>query len=384
MVTIGVIGANGQVGSEVCLFLSRVSDVKVIPICRTQLGSAFLRRCALECRHGELDSPEEAARLLVDCDLVADFSLPRGLPSEVRTATKSIIANAVRGAPRDARFVYISSMMALGVDHQSRLIRRHIPAHTTYGATKRYAEQLAFRLGQQVGREIYVLRLGQVHGELQAVSRELMRELKSETAYVPDGHSYTVFAFTIAEALVHIALGKERPGLYALVSAPEWSWKEVHEYYAHRRGIQAQIVLLAGESTTRPAWLCRVLSLVKQFTINPVVTFAIRHRELIGAYLLFACPSIERRLKAAHSRRNAMAQIAEGKNQGQYRPYSFSLLGRLPGQRLQTLSDSRMSMEPLASEVRRLLQGAVATCNVGPFRGGKVIVPPPSSCNKGD
>lgn len=356
MVTIGIIGANGQVGFEVCLFLSRMSDVKVVPICRTKLGSTFLRRCGLECRHGTIDSPEETARHLADCDLVADFSLPKGLPSEQRSAIRQIITNAVEQSAHHSRFVYISSMMAFGMEYQSRVIRRYILAHTIYGATKRYAEQLAFRVGRKMGREIYVLRLGQVHGELQSVGRAMMQELRSETAYISDGPSYTVFAFSVAEALVHIALGKERPGLYTLVSVPEWSWKEIYEYYARQRGMRAQVVLLAGEQRTRTAWLRRVFSFVKRFTIDPTVTFVIHHRELIAGYLFFAFPSIEQRLKATYSRRNALAQISEGKNLLQYKPYGFSLIGSVPGQRLQTLSDSRTSMGPLSSEVRQLLR----------------------------
>ena len=36
MTTIGVIGANGQVGAEVCLFLSEMEGIEVVPICRTE------------------------------------------------------------------------------------------------------------------------------------------------------------------------------------------------------------------------------------------------------------------------------------------------------------------------------------------------------------
>ena len=120
MMTIGVIGANGQVGSEVCLFLSRMEGVRVIPICRTKLGSVFIRNCGLECRHGEFSCPEEAERLLANCDLVADFSLPKGLLFEVRAASRKIITNAIEKAPRDSRFVYISTATALGMRKDSR------------------------------------------------------------------------------------------------------------------------------------------------------------------------------------------------------------------------------------------------------------------------
>src|SRR5205823_7322388 len=134
------IGANGQVGMEVCLFLSQMDNVRVVPICRTMLGSSFLRKCGLECRIGTLDNQEEADRLLADCDLVADFSLPQGRPADVRAAMRRVVTNAITYAVPRARFVYISSLMALGVGSQSRSFRWHVLSKTVYGASKRYAE----------------------------------------------------------------------------------------------------------------------------------------------------------------------------------------------------------------------------------------------------
>ena len=47
MITIGIIGANGQVGTEVCLFLSQMDDVRVVPICRTDRPFLILRGMGL-------------------------------------------------------------------------------------------------------------------------------------------------------------------------------------------------------------------------------------------------------------------------------------------------------------------------------------------------
>ncbi len=111
---IAVVGANGQVGREVCLFLS-VMGVQVIPVSRTQLGGVFLERCALACRYGAVGNPKEAGRLLEDCNLVVDFSHPHGLPSQVRPAVKANIQNILRLAPPGCPYIYISSISAFGM-----------------------------------------------------------------------------------------------------------------------------------------------------------------------------------------------------------------------------------------------------------------------------
>lgn len=354
MLTIGVIGANGQVGMEVCLFLSQMKDVRVIPISRSKLGASFLRRCGLSCRYGELKSREAASDLLADCDLVADFSLPKGSPRVIRSAINSVITNAIAGAPPQARFVYISSLMALGMGEKDKEFKNYTVARSVYGSTKRYGERLAFRTGRRSRREVYVLRLGQVHGELQSVSRSFMRSEANSCMYLPAGPSYTVFAFTIAEALVNIAAGKESPGLYTLISMPEWSWKEVQEFYAQQRGEQPELIELTREARARFRKLKGGISSLKNLTLSPIASIVENNRELLAGAILFAFPTFAQRLKAARLRKMASAQISVLKRQNENRFYDV-YTGHIPGQRLKSLSDSRQSMEHLTNSVRNLI-----------------------------
>jgi uncharacterized protein YbjT (DUF2867 family) len=111
MTSIAVIGANGQVGTEVCLLLSKIPGVSVIPVVRSKLGAALLERCGVECRIGALSSDSAAKALLEGCDLVADFSLPGGMLFEVRRAIRSNVSRAIRNAPRGAPYVFVSSTM---------------------------------------------------------------------------------------------------------------------------------------------------------------------------------------------------------------------------------------------------------------------------------
>ena len=50
MKKIGIIGANGQVGTEVCIHLSEIDNFEVIPICRSNSSTAFLRKIGLNCK----------------------------------------------------------------------------------------------------------------------------------------------------------------------------------------------------------------------------------------------------------------------------------------------------------------------------------------------
>ncbi|MBU4376666.1 MAG: NAD(P)-dependent oxidoreductase, partial [Candidatus Omnitrophica bacterium] len=286
---IAVIGANGQVGREVCLFLS-VFGVKVVPISRTELGGIFLERCGLSCRYGTIGNIEDAKRLLDGCDLIADFSHPHGLPTEVRTAVKSNIENALRWAPAKSPYVYMSTISAFGMAHGRSKMRNYRLAHTRYAADKRYLERLV--LAGQAKRDVYVLRLGQLHGYLQKVSQEFMEEAAlGEEVHLPfssNTASYTVFCFTIAEALVNIALGKEKPGRYTLVSTPSWTWGEVYAHWARQCNSKLKLVISENEESKKID--SRSLLKWSGFLTNPVICFGVTYRELFMNYLFAGFP----------------------------------------------------------------------------------------------
>ena len=344
MTAIGVIGANGQVGSEACLFLATWPGVRVVPICRNPFGSTLLRRAGLECRHGSVGSPESARSLLEGCDLIADFSLPGGLATEFRSASNRTLENAILHGPAGAPFVYASTMMAFGMPIEGRRFRSHLLARTVYGANKRWAERRARRLGRRAGRPIYALRIVQVHGELQAVSRMWLQTLPDGPIPVSDAPSYTVFAGTIAEALVQIAQGHERPGTYTLVSSPTWTWREVHDYYCDLAGIPRSA---PGPATARGSGVARA-------AVERMKRLAVRYRDLATGYVLPRFPGLEMRAMSWHHRRQAQAEIAalHGPPARPGVPYA----GPIPGARLRSLSDSRETLGPRTETVRALLR----------------------------
>jgi nucleoside-diphosphate-sugar epimerase len=351
---IGIIGANGQVGSAVSLYLSQMPGIQVVPICRTMFGSSFLRKCGLECRHGILGN-ETAEQLLKGCDVIADFSLPKGSLSEIRAAIKRTLTYAIRDAEGSARFVYISTMIAFGMSGESERFRRYAVARSIYGASKRYGERVALYLGRKHKREVYVLRLGQVHGELQSTTRGIKQGLRNETTYVPSGPAYTVFVFTIAEALVRISEGREQPGSYTLVSVPAWSWKEIHEFYCKPIGLAPEIIEYDNNGDFIKYMRRRALTVLKRLTTTPLIKFAEKHREVIASYFLFAFPNLEEKLAAIRLKRRAVAEISSGIGEKHYKPYQ-PYRGVVPGRRLASLSDCRFTMKPVADDVERLLQ----------------------------
>ena len=139
---IGVLGANG---------------VEVVPICRSRLGSAFLRYQGLACRHGQPTDPQQAALLYGDCDVVANFSLASLVP-DYRSAKEihdRLIRNTAQYAAPSAKLIYVSTQSVYGDAH----VGQAIVFRDLYGHEKLRCERTVRRQARWSGRSAYIFRL---------------------------------------------------------------------------------------------------------------------------------------------------------------------------------------------------------------------------------
>jgi nucleoside-diphosphate-sugar epimerase len=344
--TIAIIGAAGNVGTELCVTLNQYDDVRVLAICRSTLEAALLKRCGVQCRIGSVES--DAATLLKDVDTIVDLAIPRGLPSDFRTVTRLMVEGAMKNSKPGARYVFSSSIMAFGMrDPEERRLRKYFFAHSLYGIKKRWAERTIFNIARAVGREAYVLRFGQVHGEIQNSTERLIADIATtppDSAYfVPRTPSNTLFVTTIADAVLKISDGRERPGLYTLVSAPQWSWTQIVEHYAGRNGLRVNAVEVEVGPPVRAASLRGLLA--------GFGNAVFRHRDLAAGYLLAFAPRYELRAKAMNAVRRARRELSGSLNLDN-EVFRSAYWGDPPGRQLKTLEDSTSSHSRIDDKVR--------------------------------
>lgn len=304
MSRIGVIGANGQVGAEVCILLAAQPGVDVVPICRNPTGSAFLRSRGVPCRHGRVSDEGEARALLSDCDVVLSFARPGGRPSEMRAANRALIGNMARCSATGAKLVYFSSLSV----YRSFRPMNEPASITAYGWEKRDVERVVRGEAARAAKSAWNLRLGHVAGELQGISSELRRLIRRGPVAVPRAGadaSNVTYTATIVDAVLAIAAGKESAGTYDLICSPSWSWRQVLEHEAAGCGgdLRIEAPIPPVSATDRPArgagaWLRRSL--------------ASRSARELGLIALTYMPaSTNMKAQADHFRRRAASEIAE-------------------------------------------------------------------------
>lgn len=248
MTRVGIIGANGQVGAELCLLLRDRTDIELIPICRNRSGSAFLRWHGIACRHGRAADATAAAALFGDCDIVVNSSLASGTPAEIRGIEDRIINHMFAYSKADAKIIHFSTQSVYGDPNPERTIRWRNP----YGRVKLESERQIRKAQRRSGKEAFILRLGHVCGALQDISMTIRDEILSGRIVLParDRSSNTVYTVAIIHAVDCIIRRAIGAGTYDLMNNPAWTWKEVYEFEAASCGLpmQAKVVETARTS----------------------------------------------------------------------------------------------------------------------------------------
>lgn len=303
MVRVAVLGANGQVGAEVCLLLSKSPSLELVPICRNRSGSAFLRSQGLACRHGRPAQADDARRLFGDCDVIVNFALATGNPAQIRHIEDQLVRNACLHSKPDTVIVHFSTQTVYGDPAPGRWIRWLSP----YGRTKLATERTVRAAASRGRKRAYILRLGHVCGELQSISHNMRNDLLHGLAVLPpiDVPSNTVLTVVIADALHRILAGGVPPGTYDLMNTPQWTWKEVYAYEAKRCGAaQPPRLSTQGPRPSGRLAIRRWVGLLSGLAANRFT------REAVAKILAFAPEETSRRLQAVWYCRRARAEIA--------------------------------------------------------------------------
>lgn len=234
MTRLAVIGANGQVGAELCLMLAELPDIELVAVCRNRSGSAFLRWQGIACRHGRIADPDDAARLIGDCDVILNSSLAAGAPAEIRRTEDRIVDHIIAYSPDRARVIHFSTQSVYGDPTRGAWIRWRNP----YGRAKLATEHRLVARSRRAGKDAYVLRLGHVCGSLQEISLTIRDSIRDGDAVLPftDHPSNTVYTAAIVGAIRQVVNGGVAPGTYDLMNTPSWTWRQVYEYEAQLIG----------------------------------------------------------------------------------------------------------------------------------------------------
>jgi nucleoside-diphosphate-sugar epimerase len=332
MTKIAILGANGQVGSEVCLALAGDASVEITGVVRSLYGTPLLALAGVPHAVADFDDPPALAAALGPADVVVDLTYPSGQLVEIQKTLGANLAAIAAAMRPGARYLHISSIMAFGMGGDDNHLADHLVPRVSYGYLKRWGEGEALRVGKARGIAVYVARLGQVHGVLQSVTHAWLARWKTgEVSFVggPDDLSTTLFSTEVADAVLACARGAlEAETVYTLVSNPQRKLGELCDIYRALHG-EAEVSFVPPPA---PSALGKLRGLV------PLPRGGLR--ELGETYVLLRSPELFYRTKGAFRRRAVAAEVSRIDAAVRAEPLAC-LVGAVPGPLLPGLQSGK-------------------------------------------
>jgi dTDP-4-dehydrorhamnose reductase len=345
---LAIVGANGRVGAELC-FLARSCGVNVIPIVRSRLGAVLLDYHGFGCRIAEIVNEEDSKKNLCDIDVVvvAALAFDDGVTKWSRRINDAIIRNSVKFCKEHGKIIYLSSIRAFSgaVDKYTSRFQFSPP----YDIEKRRGEKTLFKHCREERKAGYALRLGHVFGRNQLRSRKII-ELLSDRAEVhlqvsPDRLSNALHADTLMEAIMICAESSLKSGRYSVVNCPQWTWRDVFEYYGGTN------VVFHGDPQKKKSFAIKDLyQVVRRFvdaqTKHPSLLLLDTDRALHFGFLRLYMPTkLEKHLRYRYFAAKASSEVQELTKVNA--PMYFSEFGyrQIPGPFVPGLSETRILLK---------------------------------------
>ena len=303
--TILLTGATGLVGSHTAEALCR-QGVRVRALVRPTSNTGRLEALGVELVHGALPDSDPLRRALDATDTVLHLAAVTSARSSAeydRTnaeGTAALLRAALAATTPPRRFVYLSSMAAVGPSVNGRPVRPHDTPRplTAYGRSKLAGEAHCLSVRDRI--EIVVLRAPTVYGPRDRDVYHFFRLAARGVLPVPTGPArplQLLHVEDLAAALVHAATVERAAGVFHVAEPRAYTWEQVARLVAQAVGVRARVVRVpasliraAGLATEwlgavrgartifdrekasellAPGWLCDTAATAEEFGFEP-------------------------------------------------------------------------------------------------------------------
>ena len=235
---LGLVGANGSVGTELCFLLNEDTELK--PIIRNRLGAVFLKHHGFNCHIADISQKNDAKENLSDVDLtvITSYTTDPFSNSQIQSSqqiNEQLIRNAIKFSKDNSTIIYFSTIRAFS--HKIDPSTPRFWSRPGYDKEKKYLEQVLFSECKKQKKRGFALRIGHVFGNNQSRTRKIKKIFSNKNVPVqvdPKKKSNVVHTVTIKDAILRCAKSDIKPGLYSVVNNPQWTWEDVFEYYKNK------------------------------------------------------------------------------------------------------------------------------------------------------
>lgn len=280
---------------------------------------------------------------MTEADAVVDCTFPAGQQQQLLPLIERNVQCVMSLMKRDACFVHSSSISAFGMPELSPHLRDYRIARTSYARTKRMAEERISAIGHQHSVRTFNLRLGQIHGVLQSITRQLLNVIPRgvfAAMGTPDALCNIAFAHSVAEAYKQAALGRlDDRRIHTVVTSPQWQLSDLYATYQELAGHEVEVRY--NQVSGGPAG---------RSLISRLVRIGTPFRGLLESWVLPMFPALMPRLKGEFRIQSVLRDRRSLAGGADCEPI-YNLIGKVPGP---VVGDTRSTPQETINAFRQI------------------------------
>jgi len=224
-----ILGANGQVASEIILKLKEQNpNLDIVAVCRNKVGSLFLRYNGVSVIHASIERKDFPEELLKGVDIIINTIYIHGKPSEIKKRHENILRKIFKLSDGNTKIVHFSTVAVF--------------KNNIYGEEKLHQENLIKKLSKAKNQEVVILRLGHVLGPNQGLSNYCINLAKSrDNIFLPnkgENDCNCVSIQYLSEVILDLLkkdIKVKKIKIYLTVFNPKVTWKEIFSLLSDNR-----------------------------------------------------------------------------------------------------------------------------------------------------
>jgi len=230
---VAVIGAAGRIGPYLVRRLALENAYEPVPVIRDKMAIRFLRDYQQLTRVGSITDGDSAKRLIGDCQVVINLAYSGATASAIANNIK--LVEAITTVKTIKVFVNLSTISVYGLPFTEKRMNFVKPKpNSAYGKSKLAMERIIAGAFKKADAKYFLIRLGNVYGPSQTVSRMVFEDVMSPSFELPFGGdlaSNSVSVEHFIDGVVSILNNSPQSGVYNCTEEPQRTWREIYDMH---------------------------------------------------------------------------------------------------------------------------------------------------------
>tara|TARA_B100001123_G_scaffold449438_1_gene614825 strand:+ start:23307 stop:24476 length:1170 start_codon:yes stop_codon:yes gene_type:complete len=232
-IKVAVIGAAGRIGPYLVRRLDLENAYEPVPVIRDRMAIRFLGDYRQLTRIGSITDRDSASRFIGDCEVVINLAFSGSTANAIANNIK--LVEAITTLKSVKVFINLSTISVHGLPFTESRMNFVKPKPTSaYGKSKLAMERIVADAFRKTDTKYFLIRLGNVYGPSQTVSRMVFEDVTSTSFQLPFGGDLASNAVSVQhfiDGIVSILNNPPSSGVYNCTDEPQRTWREIYDMH---------------------------------------------------------------------------------------------------------------------------------------------------------